>query len=230
MTAVLEPGPGRDGQRQSVDPALSPVDSSPPDAPARPEPRDAVRRLPGLMVGLGALGLAASTALMVEKVRLLQDPSYVPNCSLSPVLSCGSVMNSNQADLLGFPNPVLGLVGFTALLCTGLALLAGARLARWYWLGVQVGVLAGLGLVGWLVFQSLYRIGALCPYCMVVWAVTIALATAVTAHNSGTGVLPLPQPVAALVRDGAVLWPVLLYLTVTGLALVRFWDYWVSLL
>ena len=29
--------------------------------------------------------------------------------------------------------------------------------------------------VHWLIFQSLYRIGALCPYCMVVWAVTISL-------------------------------------------------------
>ena len=29
--------------------------------------------------------------------------------------------------------------------------------------------------VHWLIFQSLYRIGALCPYCMVVWAVTIPL-------------------------------------------------------
>ena len=29
--------------------------------------------------------------------------------------------------------------------------------------------------IHWLIFQSLYRIGALCPYCMVVWAVTIPL-------------------------------------------------------
>ncbi|PRC62285.1 hypothetical protein C6A85_03910, partial [Mycobacterium sp. ITM-2017-0098] len=48
--------------------------------------------------------------------------------------------------------------------------------------------------VHWLIFQSLYRIGALCPYCMVVWAVTIPLlvvvaSAAVQPQRSGNAVL-----------------------------------------
>ncbi len=41
--------------------------------------------------------------------------------------------------------------------------------------GLAAGTLLGTVFVHWLIFQSLYRIGALCPYCMVVWAVTIPL-------------------------------------------------------
>ena len=48
-------------------------------------------------------------------------------------------------------------------------------LPRWYWAGLATGTLLGTAFVHWLIFQSLYRIGALCPYCMVVWAVTIPL-------------------------------------------------------
>ena len=84
------------------------------------------------------------------------------------MLSCGSVMTSPQASVFGFPNPVIGVVGFTVVLTTGVAILAGARLARWYWAGLQVGATAASVFVHWLVFQSLYRIGALCPDCLVV--------------------------------------------------------------
>jgi hypothetical protein len=37
--------------------------------------------------------------------------------------------------------------------------------------------------VHWLIFQSAFVIGALCPYCMVVWAVTIPTFFYVTVHN-----------------------------------------------
>ena len=48
-------------------------------------------------------------------------------------------------------------------------------LPQWYWIGLTIGTLIGAAFVHWLIFQSLYRIGALCPYCMVVWVVTISL-------------------------------------------------------
>ena len=54
------------------------------------------------------------------------------------------------------------------------------RLPRWYWAGLATGTLLGVAFVHWLIFQSLYRIGALCPYCMVVWAVTIPLLVVVS--------------------------------------------------
>ncbi|MBC2932272.1 vitamin K epoxide reductase family protein [Nocardioides sp. zg-1228] len=184
----------------------------------------------GLLVG-GLVGLLAATVLLVERIRLAQDSDYVPTCSINPVLSCGNVMESAQAALLGFPNPVIGVAAFPVVVATGAAMLAGARLARWYWLGLQAGVTAAMAFVAWLVFQSLYRIGALCPYCMVVWAVVIPLFWYVTARNATAGVLGPPDGrLASLLRDwrGPLVFGT--FLLVALLVLERFWSYWSSLL
>ncbi|GAB3117739.1 hypothetical protein GCM10027055_29880 [Janibacter alkaliphilus] len=128
-----------------------------------------------LLTVCGALGLAAAAILSYEKYRLLENPFYVPSCSVNETVSCTQIMQSAQSSAFGFPNPYLGLVGFAVVLTTGVVVLAGARLARWYWLGLAGGILAGAAFVLWLMYQSIVVIGALCPYCMVVWAVMIVL-------------------------------------------------------
>ena len=85
-----------------------------------------------ILTAAGALGLAASLILTIEKFQLLADPSYRPSCSINPVLSCGSVMSSPQASIFGFPNSILGIVGFTVLLTTGIVTLTAAKaLPQW---------------------------------------------------------------------------------------------------
>ncbi|WP_193043469.1 vitamin K epoxide reductase family protein [Mycolicibacterium baixiangningiae] len=176
----------------------------------------------------GVVGLVAAATLTIEKIELLIDPSYTPSCSLNPVLSCGSVMVTPQAALFGFPNPLIGIAGFTVVTVTGVLAVANVRLPRWYWSGLAIGTLLGTVFVHWLIFQSLYRIGALCPYCMVVWAVTIPLLVV-------TASIALRRPLAGSAVARAVhqwrwsltaLWFTALIL----LILVRFWDYWSTLL
>ena len=182
----------------------------------------------GLVAG-GGVGLVAAAVLLVERFRLADDPTYVPSCSVNPVLSCGSIMESWQAALLGFPNPVIGVAAFPVVVTTGMALLSGATLARWYWQGLQVGVLAGLAFVGWLVFQSLYRIGALCPYCMVVWAVVWPIAWYVTLRNAQGGALgqwAVDSTKVAAMREWHAVVLLVPYVAVTVAILVRFWSFW----
>jgi len=190
------------------------------------------RALAWLLLAAGVLGVLAAGVLTVEKIALLTDSSYVPSCSLNPVLNCGSIMRTDQAEVFGFPNPLLGLAAFPLLSATGLGLLAGARFRRWYWLGLQAGVTLGAAFVVWLVFQSLYRINALCPYCMVVWAVVAAVFWTVTAHNTRTGVLGERLRTHPAGHVLVAYSPTLVSLTVVVvlvLATQRFWDYWVTL-
>lgn len=135
-----------------------------------------------LLVG-GLIGFGAAFVLIVEKFLLLSNPFYTPSCSVSARFNCGSVMTSSQAELLGFPNPLLGVAGFAVVATTGAGLLAGARFARWYWAGLQLVATAAVVFVHWLMVQSIFVIGALCPYCMVVWAVTIPIFAYVTLHQ-----------------------------------------------
>lgn len=116
----------------------------------------------------------------------------MPMCSLNAVFSCGSVMTTPQASAFGIPNPLIGMVGFAVVLTTGMALLAGAHFRRWYWIGLQLGVTFAIVFVHWLIVQSLFRIEALCLYCMGVWVVTAILFWYVTLYNAQSSRTHLP--------------------------------------
>ncbi|MEU3214425.1 vitamin K epoxide reductase family protein [Nocardiopsis alba] len=191
------------------------------------------RVLPWLLALGGAVGLVAATALLVEKLKVLADPDHVPACSIDPVLSCGTVMTTPQAEAFGIPNPILGIIGFSVVVTVGVVLLAGARPPRWFWLGLQAGTLFGAVFVHWLIFQSLYRIGALCPYCMVVWAVTVPIFWYTTLHNVREGRLPSTPGVRritdVLVRYHSTvlcLWAAALTVAIAQ----AFWTYWTTLI
>ena len=79
----------------------------------------------------------------------------------------------------------------------------------------------------WLIYQSLYVIGALCPYCMVVWSVTVPLLVVV----SSIALRPLAgNAIARTVYQ--VRWSLvaLWFTAVVLLILVRFWNYWSTLI
>ena len=84
--------------------------------------------------------------------------------------------------------------------------------------------------VHWLIFQSLYRIGALCPYCMVVWAMTITLLVVVGSIALRPVLDSREASAARLLYQWrwsiAALWFTAVFL----LIMVRFWDYWSTLL
>jgi uncharacterized membrane protein len=197
------------------------------------ETTDGFARGVAWLLALGGLvGFAASFILLVEKFALLENPAYVQSCSSSPLFSCGSVLNTPQAAVFGFPNPILGVAGFAVVTTVGMALLAGAMFRRWFWVGLQTGVTLGVLFTHWMIFQSLYRLGALCPYCMVVWAVTIPIFWYTTLHNVRAGHLPVPALLRRAVNPvanyhGAVLtgWFILL----VALILKQFWTYWSGL-
>ncbi|CRZ14378.1 vitamin K epoxide reductase family protein [Mycolicibacterium neworleansense] len=175
----------------------------------------------------GILGLAAAMALTVERIELLIDPSYTPSCSINPVFSCGSVMVTWQASVLGFANSLIGVVAFTVTVVTGVLAVGGVRLPRWYWAGLAAGTVLGAMFVHWLIFQSLYRVGALCPYCMVVWSVTIPLLVVVCS----IALQPLRHNAPVRAIYGWRWSIVALWFTAMALSvLVRFWDYWSTLL
>jgi len=201
------------------------------DAPDEHQLGGGARRgLATLLAIAGGVGLVAAFVLAVERIALLEDPEYVPTCSFNPILSCGSVMQTWQAEAFGFPNPLIGVAAFAVLTTVGVVLLTGATLPRWFWLGLEAGTLFGVVSVHWLIFQSLYAIGALCPYCMVVWVVTIPIFWYVTVHNLQVGHFPGPAAVRRFAVRNRALVLAAWYLVVSGLILVRFWDYWVSAL
>ncbi|MCW2515836.1 MAG: putative rane protein [Mycobacterium sp.] len=175
----------------------------------------------------GAVGLTAAITLTIEKVKLLENPAYVPSCSINPVLSCGSVMVTPQAAAFGFPNPLIGIVAFTVVVVTGVLSLAKVSLPQWFWAGLAAGTLLGVVFIHWLIYQSLYVIGALCPYCMVVWVVTIPLLVVV----SSIALRPLAgNRIARFVYQWRWSLVALWFTALILMILARFWTYWSTLI
>lgn len=181
----------------------------------------------------GAIGFIASFILTIEKIQLLMNPAFVPSCNLSPLLSCGSVMKSEQASVFGFANSLVGVAGFAAVVTIGIGILAGAKYKRWFWLGLQAGVTFGLLFVHWLMYQSIFVIGKLCPYCMVVWSVMIPLFLYVSFYNARVNNIKVPEkykPISDFKQrhhgDILIFW----FVVIITIILIRFWDYWQTLI
>lgn len=128
----------------------------------------------GLIV-FGAIGVYMSVLIMYDKIKLMEDTSFVPACTFNSVFSCTDVMQSEQALAFVIPNPFIGMVGFGVVLAIGAAILAGAKFRSWFWYGFLAGLIFAAGFVHWMAYQAVYEIQALCLYCMVVWAATLPL-------------------------------------------------------
>lgn len=149
---------------------------------------------------LGAIGWFAAFELLTEYIKTLQNPNYVPNCSVSLLVTCGPNMGSWQGSLFGFSNTIIGVSAFVAPIAVGVALLAGARFSRWFWTIYQIGLFGGFIFICWLATQSIFVLGTLCPWCMVVWAVMIPLFWTTLLRPYAVGDIPLQERTAEKFR------------------------------
>ena len=184
--------------------------------------------MPYLLIIVGVVGVIASFIITDDKFKILENPNYKPSCSINPIISCGSVMQSDQSHAFGFPNSFIGLIGFPVLVTLGVLLLNGSKFKRWIWIGLNLGLLFGVFFVHWLFYQAVYNINALCPYCMAVWVVTIAGFWYVTLYNLQMGHIKLKgklQKVGFFIRRHHLDFLVLWYLIIFALIMRHFWYY-----
>ena len=177
------------------------------------------------MVG-GFFGFLASFELTLDKLRALEHPASVShlNCDFSVIVQCSKNLGSAQGSAFGFPNPLLGLAGYFTVLVVGVAMLAGAHFARWFWLVFNFGLTFAIAFVIWLIGQSIFILGTLCPWCMVAWAATIPLFVGVTLANFSRGVIPsnpAVQKLATSARGWLPLISLICYLIVAVIAQLR---------
>jgi uncharacterized membrane protein len=185
-----------------------------------------------LIVG-SVIGFLAAFSLSAEKYDKLAHPEAVLSCDLNPFFSCGSVMEHPEAELFGFPNQLLGIAAFVFPLFIGVLILAGTKLPGWVMVGLNIGLGLGVVLVMFLFYISIYKIGVGCPWCIVVWTVTIPMFVAVTAHNALAGSFGPRAAENTIVRVLAkenialsVLWMLIIFACIV----VQFWAYFSTLI
>jgi hypothetical protein len=112
-----------------------------------------------------------------------------------------------------------------------MAMFAGATFKRWWWRGMQIGLTLGTVFAYWLLFESMFRIHALCPWCLSVDVAITVIFWYVTLFNFYNGNLRLPyrfKAAGAFVKrhhaDILVFWFVLVIAEI----LHHFWYYFGS--
>ncbi|WAL40598.1 vitamin K epoxide reductase family protein [Brevibacterium sp. BRM-1] len=180
-----------------------------------------------------AIGFIASFDLSVDKVKKLEQPDRVLSCDFNPFFSCGSVMRFPQSQLFGFPNQFLGIMAFVVPLLLGILLVSRTPIPRWVMIGLNVGLALGTVFVMFLFITSIYVIGIGCPWCIVVWSVTIPMFCIVTARNALTGAFGAgiadstgTYALASNAVFAAVAWMLVIY----GCIVLHFWPYFSSLI
>ena len=169
----------------------------------------------------------------MDKMEVLKNPNFVPNCSINPIISCGSVMKTAQATVFGFDNTLLGLAGFAALMTVGFSILAGARYQKWFWQLINMTAFLGMIFVHWLFAEAVFRIGSVCPWCMTVWAVVIPPFWYTLIYNLNQEIISTPKPLIPIVRSIKNYKHVILllwYTVIAGTILLHFWSYFKTVL
>lgn len=137
----------------------------------------------GTVLVAAIAGLLAALALSIEKYHLLKDPDAVLSCSFNLVLNCSVVMQTWQASVFGFPNSLIGVVLYPAAIVLAIFALSKVELPRWILITAQVIASLGALFAYWLLFQSVYVIEVLCPWCLVVTFVTTLIFASITHYN-----------------------------------------------
>lgn len=185
-----------------------------------------------ILVITGIIGIFTSFELTVDKIHVLKDPTFQPVCNINPVFSCKSVMTSSQAELFGVPNTVFGLIGFSAVATIGVAMMFGARMNKLFWRFWMAGMVGGLAFMLYLMFQSIYRLGTLCLFCMTTWAALIPLIWYSLLWSLQHGYIPTPpklESVVRFIRREHLSLMIVVYLVVIGLIVNHFWYYFKTL-
>lgn len=180
----------------------------------------------------GGGGVFASLMLSIEEFHHLKHPAEKLACDLNPLIGCGNILDTWQGHVfLGIPNQFLGLAAFAALTTLGVLLLAGIRYPRWIWQGLQAGMIGGVIFVLWFMFESLFVLNHLCPYCMLTWVVTLAAAWYTTVYNIHAGIIRLPKQLTKagnfIVRHHADIL-VSIYVAIAAGILIRFWEFFTT--
>jgi uncharacterized membrane protein len=141
-----------------------------------------------VFIVVAAVGLLAAFALTLEKIHALTNPGEAASCDFSVVVQCGKNLSSWQGSLLGFPNPLIGMMAWPVVAATGVGMLAGARFANWYWRAFDIVASVGFLFTVWLYIESVFVLGTLCPWCMVTWIATITLTVVAKGYTIKNGV------------------------------------------
>lgn len=187
------------------------------------------KALPYILIVGGVIGIICSLVLISDQIKIWENPGFIPACNLNPIVSCGTVMNSKQGEVFGIPASFLGLMIFPAIVTVGVAMVAGAKFKSWFWQLLELGMLGSVVFALWLFWLSMYRVQALCPFCLTVDVAMYTMAWYVTLYVVREQHVRIPRRligVADFARVHHLEILIVWFLALIALILNHFWYYY----
>lgn len=150
----------------------------------------------GTMLIGAVLSLTAAFVLSVESVEIAKNPHAELSCSVNLVVNCATVAAHPTATMFGFPNSFLGLMTEPIVITVAIAGLAGIAFPRKFMFTAQVFYTLGFLFALYLLYLSMFVIGALCPWCLLVTLTTIMVWFAITRYNLRHNNLYMPKRIS----------------------------------
>lgn len=122
-----------------------------------------------------AVGLLASFIQTIERIDYARNPKIPLTCDVNTIFSCSNVFDAWQSSVFGFSNSLMCIVFFTLSLGVGLAGATGSQLARNLRYVLHFFAVFFLGFGAWYLWQSTYKIGYICIFCIACYGAVIAM-------------------------------------------------------
>lgn len=119
-----------------------------------------------VLFAFAILGLAASFILTIEAFEIKENSNAKLICSINEVVDCASVMKLDEAELLGFPNAIMGIAGYAVIAAIAFVLVVLRQDNKFIGLTLFAGSLGAWGFSLWLMYISVFKAASLCPYCV----------------------------------------------------------------
>lgn len=176
-----------------------------------------------LWIVTAAVSWTVSLLLYREYVVQLSDAPPMLSCNISPFITCGPNLLAPAGNLLGFTNAILGMTLFLGPIFASVGALASpGGMRAWYWRVFAVFVLGGYVLVHVFAYRSIFEFGSLCPWCLIVWLMTIPLFWSVAGWTLQAGVWGAgARRIGALIVSWLVLIVVVDYIVIAVAAQVQ---------
>lgn len=170
----------------------------------------------------GAGGWVVAFLLYHEYIGQLTGADALISCNISPIVTCGPNLLSPGGNLLGFSNSIIGLTLFLGPIFAGVsALAAPGGLRAWFWRVFAVFVAGAFLLVHFFAYRSVFEYGSLCPWCMVIWLLTIPLFFTVAGWTLREGVWGGGRRAGAVILSWLPLIVIVDYLVIAVAAQLR---------
>lgn len=124
-----------------------------------------------VMLLFSVAALVISLGLSAETLQLARHPEAKLDCDVNAVVSCSTVAQSWQAEIIkigemSFPNAFFGIAAESVFVTIAVLGLAKIVVPRWFAICTWLGGLAALAYAYWLFSQSVFVIHALCLWCL----------------------------------------------------------------